>query len=59
MAVQIAIIGCRGMANGHLNAYLTIHQYESNTCGQAVDYEEVVARNIEVYQKPINERWSL
>ena len=26
MAVQIAIIGCGGMANGHLNAYLTIHQ---------------------------------
>ncbi len=33
--------------------------YESNACGQAVDYEEVVAGNIEVYQKPINERWSL
>ena len=28
MAVQIAIIGCGGMANGHLNAYLTIHQTE-------------------------------
>ena len=26
MAVQLAIIGCGGMANGHLNAYLTIHQ---------------------------------
>ncbi len=33
--------------------------YESNASGQAVDYEEVVAGNIEVYQKPINERWSL
>ena len=33
--------------------------YESNACGQAVDYEEVVAGNIEVYQKPINERWGL
>ena len=33
--------------------------YESNACGQAVDYEEVVAGNIEVYQKPINERWNL
>ncbi len=33
--------------------------YESNACGQAVDYEEVVAGNIEVYQKPINEHWSL
>ena len=28
MAVQMAIIGCGGMANGHLNAYLTIHQTE-------------------------------
>ncbi len=33
--------------------------YESNACGQAVDYEEVVAGDIEVYQKPINERWNL
>ena len=33
--------------------------YESNACGQAVDYAEVVAGNIEVYQKPINERWGL
>ena len=33
--------------------------YESNACGQAVDYEAVVAGNIEVYQKPINERWGL
>lgn len=33
--------------------------YESNACGQAVDYEEVVAGNIEIYQKPINERWGL
>jgi predicted dehydrogenase len=33
--------------------------YESNASGQAVDYEEVVAGNIEVYQKPINERWNL
>ncbi len=33
--------------------------YESNACGQAVEYEEVVAGNIEVYQKPINERWGL
>ena len=33
--------------------------YESNACGQAVEYEEVVAGNIEVYPKPINERWSL
>ena len=28
MAIQIAIIGCGGMANGHLNAYLTIHNTE-------------------------------
>ncbi|MCY4569008.1 MAG: Gfo/Idh/MocA family oxidoreductase, partial [Candidatus Poribacteria bacterium] len=33
--------------------------YESNACGQAVDYEAVVAGDIEVYQKPINERWNL
>lgn len=33
--------------------------YESNACGQAVDYEAVVAGDIEVYQKPINERWGL
>ena len=26
---------------------------------QAVDYEEGVAGNIEVYQKSINERWNL
>lgn len=25
MAIQVAIIGCGGMANSHLNAYLTIH----------------------------------
>lgn len=24
-----------------------------------VDYEEIVSGNIEVYQKPINERWNL
>lgn len=28
MAIRIAIIGCGGMANGHLNAYLTIHNTE-------------------------------
>ena len=28
MAIQMAIIGCGGMANGHLNAYLTIHNTE-------------------------------
>jgi len=33
--------------------------YESNACGQAVDYEDVVAGDIEVYQKPINQRWGL
>ena len=33
--------------------------YESNACGQAVDYEAVVAGEIEVYQKPINARWGL
>ena len=33
--------------------------YESNVCGQAVNYEEVVSGDIEVYQKPINERWGL
>jgi len=71
MAVQIAIIGCGGMANGHLNTYLTIHQTapgkvdfvamcaESNACGQAGDYEAVAARDIEVYQKPSDERWGL
>ena len=26
MSVQIAIIGCGGMASGHLNAYLKIHE---------------------------------
>lgn len=26
MAIQVAIIGCGGMANSHLNAYLTIHE---------------------------------
>ncbi len=33
--------------------------YESNACGQAVDYEDVVAGKVDVYQKPINERWAL
>ena len=33
--------------------------YESNACGQAVNYEDVVSGDIEVYQKPINERWGL
>ncbi len=33
--------------------------YESNACGQAVDYEDVVAGKVEVYQKSINERWAL
>jgi predicted dehydrogenase len=33
--------------------------YESNVCGQAVNYEDVVSGDIEVYQKPINERWGL
>lgn len=33
--------------------------YESNACGQAVNYEDVVSGAIEVYQKPINERWGL
>ena len=33
--------------------------YESNACGQVVDYEAVVAGEIEVYQKPINARWGL
>ena len=28
MAIQVAIIGCGGIANGHLNAYLTIHNTE-------------------------------
>ncbi len=28
MSIRIAIIGCGGMANGHLNAYLTIHNTE-------------------------------
>ena len=33
--------------------------YESNACGQAVNYEDIVSGDIEVYQKPINERWGL
>jgi len=33
--------------------------YESNACNQVVDYEAVVSGEIEVYQKPINERWDL
>ena len=33
--------------------------YESNACGQVVNYEDVVSGDIEVYQKPINERWGL
>ena len=33
--------------------------YESNACGQAVNYGDVVSGDIEVYQKPINERWGL
>ncbi len=33
--------------------------YESNACGQAVNYEDVVSGDVEVYQKPINERWEL
>ncbi len=33
--------------------------YESNACNQVVDYEAVVSGEIEVYQKPINERWNL
>lgn len=28
-------------------------------CGQAVNYEDIVSGEIEVYQKPINERWEL
>jgi predicted dehydrogenase len=33
--------------------------YESNACGQAVNYEEVVTGKVEVYQQPINEHWRL
>lgn len=33
--------------------------YESNACGQAVNYEDVVAGKIEVYQKPINAYWGI
>ncbi len=31
MPIWIAIIGCGGMANGHLNAYLTIHNTVPDT----------------------------
>ena len=33
--------------------------YESNACRHAVNYENVVSGDIEIYQKPINERWGL
>jgi hypothetical protein len=33
--------------------------YESGAVGEAVDFDEVVAGDIEVYQKPINEHWGL
>ena len=33
--------------------------YESNVCGQAVNYDDVVNGEIDAYQKPINERWDL
>ena len=33
--------------------------YESGAIGEAVDFDEVVAGDIEVYQKPINEHWGL
>ena len=69
MPIRIAIIGCGGMANGHLNAYRTIHNTVPDKvelvamCDEikdrAVNYEDVVSGTIEVYQKPINERWGL
>jgi hypothetical protein len=31
----------------------------SGAIGEAVDFEEVVAGDVEVYQKPINEHWAL
>lgn len=33
--------------------------YESNTCGQVVNYDDVVDGKIDAYQKPINEHWNL
>ena len=36
MAIQVAIIGCGGMANGHLSAYLTIHEDAKAREGQAL-----------------------
>ena len=33
--------------------------YESNACGQVVNYDDVVAGKIERYQKPINAHWGL
>ena len=44
MAVQIAIIGCGGMANGHLNAYLTIHQAEPGKVELVAMCDEVKER---------------
>ena len=47
MAVQIAIIGCGGMANGHLNAYLTIHQTEPGKVEHVAMCDEVKERTVE------------
>ena len=44
MAVQIAIIGCGGMANGHLNAYLTIHQTDPGKVELVAMCDEVKER---------------
>ena len=44
MAVQMAIIGCGRMANGHLNAYLTIHQTESGKVELVAMCDEVKER---------------
>lgn len=33
--------------------------YESNACGQVVNYDDVVAGKVERYQKPINAHWGL
>ncbi len=33
--------------------------YESNACGQAVSYDDVVDGKIDAYQRPINECWNL